>query len=332
MGICSSKGSAKPQVAELEPPAAAAAPTTGSAAAPAAADEPTIESMLKQEAAEGPTIESLLKQEAAKPPAPAARSEDNFAVANENVSTAIELAIAVAPKVPQLSTGKVSAEDGLAAQITNRISAVLESAGGVVATIAEVGAMLTGRGLDFEAAGRPLEPKPADTTGGAPPNMASALDKLQISGDLTTALTEEILQACKKKAAAINCPMNIAVCDAATETKGFLRMDGAWIGSIDIAMKKARTARDFNMDTRDIGPLCQPGQPLYGIEHSNQGLITFGGGVVLKNTAGTIVGAIGVSGGSVEQDHEVAAAGAPCASGGILLAKGRGRRGLERCS
>ena len=76
--------------------------------------------------------------------------------------------------------------------------------------------------------------------------------------------------------------MNIAVCDAHLELKGFLRMDGAWIGSIDIAFKKARTARDFNMDTRDIGPLCQPGQPLYCIEHSNQGLITFGGGVILK--------------------------------------------------
>ena len=119
-----------------------------------------------------------------------------------------------------------------------------------------------------------------DSAGGAPPDMATALDKLQLSGDLTTALVEQIIEECKKKAAAINCPMNIAVCDTSTELKGFLRMDGAWIGSIDIAMKKARTARDFNMDTRDIGPLCQPGQPLYGIEHSNQGLITFGGGVL----------------------------------------------------
>ena len=135
----------------------------------------------------------------------------------------------------------------------------------------------------------------------------------QLPGDLTTAKVEKILQACKAKAAAINCPMNISVCDAHLEMKGFLRMDGAWIGSIDIAMKKARTSRDFNMDTRDIGPLCQPGQPLYGIEHSNKGLITFGGGVLLKNATGTVVGAIGVSGGSVEQDHEVAAAGIACA-------------------
>ena len=152
-----------------------------------------------------------------------------------------------------------------------------------------------------------------DTAGGAPPDMATAMSILQLPGDLTTSKVEKILQACKAKATAINCPMNIAVCDAGLETKGFLRMDGAWIGSIDIAFKKARTARDFNMDTRDIGPLCQPGQPLYGIEHSNQGLITFGGGVLLKNAAGTVIGAIGVSGGSVEADHDVAAAGIPCA-------------------
>jgi len=103
--------------------------------------------------------------------------------------------------------------------------------------------------------------------------------------------------------------MNICVVDAGTMMKGFLRMDGAWLGSIDISHKKAKTARYFNMDTRVLGPLCQPNQPLYCIEHSNQGLITFGGGVILQNTEGMIIGAVGVSGGSVEQDHEVAAAG-----------------------
>lgn len=144
---------------------------------------------------------------------------------------------------------------------------------------------------------------------GAAPNMATALDKLQLKGDITTAQVESILDQCKQKAAELNCPMNIAVCDAGTNLKGFLRMDGAWLGSIDIAQKKARTARYFNLDTRDIGPLCQPGMPLYCIEHSNQGLITFGGGVVLQDASGTVIGAIGVSGGSVEQDHEVAAAG-----------------------
>ena len=144
--------------------------------------------------------------------------------------------------------------------------------------------------------------------------MATALDKLQIKGDITTATVEEVLQACKKKATEINCPMNICVVDAGTNLKGFLRMDGAWIGSIDISQKKARTSRYFNMDTKDIGPLCQPGQPLYCIEHSNGGLITFGGGVLLKDSSGTVIGAVGVSGGSVDQDHDVAAAGIPCAA------------------
>jgi uncharacterized protein GlcG (DUF336 family) len=87
-------------------------------------------------------------------------------------------------------------------------------------------------------------------------------------------------------------------------------MDGAWLGSIDIAIKKARTARYFDMDTGEIGKLSQPGKPLYGIEHSNDGLITFPGGVALKNSDGQGIGAIGVSGGSVKQDHEVAAEGA----------------------
>ncbi|WP_255155149.1 heme-binding protein [Ferruginibacter sp. HRS2-29] len=73
---------------------------------------------------------------------------------------------------------------------------------------------------------------------------------------------------------------------------------------------KAKTSRYFDMNSGEIGKLSQPGGPLYQIEHSNGGLISFPGGVVLKNKEGEILGAIGVSGGSVEQDHEVATAGA----------------------
>jgi len=72
-------------------------------------------------------------------------------------------------------------------------------------------------------------------------------------------------------------------------------MDGAWLGSIDISIRKARTARWFDMNTGEIGKLSQPGGPLYGIEHSNDGLITFPGGVPLINSQGEIVGAIGVT-------------------------------------
>ena len=104
--------------------------------------------------------------------------------------------------------------------------------------------------------------------------------------------------------------MNIAVVDAGANLVAFARMDGAWLGSLDISIKKAKTARFFDMNTGDIGGLSQPGGSLYNIEHSNGGLITFPGGIPIKNAAGDVIGAIGVSGSSVENDHIVADAGA----------------------
>ena len=131
-----------------------------------------------------------------------------------------------------------------------------------------------------------------------------------MADDLTLEAAERIVAAAKKKAAEINTKMDIAVVDAGGNLKAFVRMDGAWLGSIDIAQRKARTSRWFDMETGVIGTLSQPGGPLYGIEHSNGGLITFPGGVPLKNAQGEVVGAIGVSGSTVENDHTVAAAGA----------------------
>lgn len=107
--------------------------------------------------------------------------------------------------------------------------------------------------------------------------------------------------------------MDIAVVDAGANLKAFVRMDGAWLGSIDIAIKKARTARMFDMNTGDIGALSQPGGALYNIEHSNGGLITFPGGIPIKNDSGEVIGGIGVSGSTVEDDHTVAEAGARAA-------------------
>lgn len=123
-------------------------------------------------------------------------------------------------------------------------------------------------------------------------------------------LAEKIVAAAKKKSSEIGAKMNIAVVDAGANLKAFVRQDGAWLGSIDIAIKKARTARFFDFNTGEIGKLSQPGGSLYGIEHSNGGLITFPGGVVLKNADGEVVGAVGVSGSTVENDHAVAQAGA----------------------
>ncbi len=103
--------------------------------------------------------------------------------------------------------------------------------------------------------------------------------------------------------------MNIAIVDAGANLTAFARMDGAWLGSIDISIRKARTARFFDMNTGDIGQLSQPGGALYNIEHSNGGLITFPGGIPIKNSKGEVIGAIGVSGSTVENDHAVAEAG-----------------------
>ncbi|GGC59826.1 hypothetical protein GCM10011387_11830 [Pedobacter quisquiliarum] len=127
---------------------------------------------------------------------------------------------------------------------------------------------------------------------------------------ITLEQAEQLSEAAKAKAKEIGVPMNIAIVDAGANLVSFHRMDNAWLGSVDIAIKKAKTARFFDMNTGELGKLSQPGGPLYGIEHSNQGLITFPGGVILKDAEGKVVGAIGVSGGSVEQDHEVASAGA----------------------
>ena len=104
--------------------------------------------------------------------------------------------------------------------------------------------------------------------------------------------------------------MNICVVDAGSNLVAFAHMVGAWIRSVDISFKKAKTAAWFIMDTAVLSPLVQPGQPLYNIEHCNGGLITFPGGVIIKNETGEVIGAIGVSGNSAENDHAVAEAGA----------------------
>jgi uncharacterized protein GlcG (DUF336 family) len=130
-----------------------------------------------------------------------------------------------------------------------------------------------------------------------------------VSKTVTLSAAQAVVEAAVKKAEEIGVPMDIAVVDEGNNLTAFARMDGAWLGSIDIAQNKAYTARSFDMPTKDLAPLAQPNQPLYGIEASNQGrLIVFAGGIPLE-ADGKVVGAIGVSGGSVEQDHEVAEAG-----------------------
>jgi uncharacterized protein GlcG (DUF336 family) len=104
--------------------------------------------------------------------------------------------------------------------------------------------------------------------------------------------------------------MNIAVVDAGGNLVAHVRMDGAWIGSVDISIKKAWTSRAFNIATRDLSKLTQPGEDFFGIHASNDGrVMIFAGGIPLRRD-GQVVGAVGVSGGSGKQDHAVAEAGA----------------------
>lgn len=127
--------------------------------------------------------------------------------------------------------------------------------------------------------------------------------------NITLEQAEKAIAAAKTKAVELDTKMNITVVDGGANQVAFARMDGAWLGSADISLKKAKTARFFDMNTGVIGSLSQPGGALYNIEHSNGGLITFPGGVPLTDANGTIIGAIGVSGSSVENDHAVAMAG-----------------------
>jgi len=131
--------------------------------------------------------------------------------------------------------------------------------------------------------------------------------------DITLEQAEAALAAAHTTAVGQGTAMNIAVVDRAGQLKVFARMDGSFRGSIDIAIRKARTSAIFPLATGDIGALSQPGQPLYNIELSNDGLVSFGGGIPIIDTDGNQIGAIGVSGSTVEDDIAVAEVGAMAA-------------------
>jgi len=127
---------------------------------------------------------------------------------------------------------------------------------------------------------------------------------------LTLEDARRIIAAAEKEAKKIGQPMNIAVADAGGNLVAHVRMDNAWIGSIDISIKKAYTSRAFDIATKDLAEHSQSGNQFFGIHASNNGkVMIFAGGIPLKKD-GRVVGAIGVSGGSGEQDHQVAEAGA----------------------
>jgi uncharacterized protein GlcG (DUF336 family) len=118
----------------------------------------------------------------------------------------------------------------------------------------------------------------------------------------------------RRIAVEVGVPMNIAVIDDGANLKAFTRMDGALLGSIDIALGKARTAALFGMTTEAIGEFCKPGGTSPGLEQTNGGLVIFAGGVPIRDPQGRLLGAVGISGGAVAQDQEVAQAAATAAA------------------
>jgi uncharacterized protein GlcG (DUF336 family) len=134
--------------------------------------------------------------------------------------------------------------------------------------------------------------------------MSSSIKTIQLAD------ARRIIAAATKKAEEIGQPMNIAVVDAGGNLLAFERMENAWLGSIDISQKKAWTSRAFDITTKDLGSNSQSGDQFFGIHASNDGkVMIFAGGIPLKQE-GAVVGAVGISGGSGEQDHAVAEAGA----------------------
>ncbi len=130
---------------------------------------------------------------------------------------------------------------------------------------------------------------------------------------ITETQANAAIAAARRAAEKIGVPMNIAVLDDGANLKAFARMDGALLGSVDIALGKARTAALFAMRTEAVGEFCKPGGPSPGLDRTNGGLVVFAGGIPVRDPEGRLVGAVGISGGAVTQDRDVAEAAAAAA-------------------
>ena len=126
---------------------------------------------------------------------------------------------------------------------------------------------------------------------------------------MSLALAKALIEKVEKKSTEMGISVVIAVSDAAGRVTAVHCMDDAYIASYDIAVNKTFTSASLKMSTATLATLAQPGQPLYGIQHTNEGkIVIFGGGEPLE-VEGKIIGAIGVSGGTAEQDVRLAAYG-----------------------
>jgi len=133
---------------------------------------------------------------------------------------------------------------------------------------------------------------------------------------ITQSQTDAVIAAARQAAEQIGVPMNVAVFDNGANLKAFVRMDGALLGSADAAIGKAKTAALFGVNSEAIGEITKAGGPAPGLERTNGGLVVFAGGIPVKNAAGAVIGAVGVSGGHADQDTEVAQAAVAAAGNG----------------
>ena len=126
---------------------------------------------------------------------------------------------------------------------------------------------------------------------------------------ITSRHADLILEASRAKATELGIAVSVVVMDSGGNLKALARMDGAWLGSIDVALKKAKTSVLFEMESQTVWQFSSPNGPAHGIESTNDGLVTFAGGIPIKTKGGKLWGGVGVSGGTVEQDQEIARAG-----------------------
>ena len=126
---------------------------------------------------------------------------------------------------------------------------------------------------------------------------------------ITSRQADLILEASRSKATELGIAVSVVVMDSGGNLKALARMDGAWLGSIDVAIKKAKTSVLFEMESQTVWQFSSPNGPAHGIESTNDGLVTFAGGIPIKTKGGKLWGGVGVSGGTVEQDQEIARAG-----------------------
>ena len=124
--------------------------------------------------------------------------------------------------------------------------------------------------------------------------------------NITTRQAKTLVAAAENKATEIGVPVSIVMLDAGGHLKAFSRMDGAFLASIDVAMRKAKTAVLLETSSENVWDFCKPGGPAEGVQLTNGGMVTFGGGIPLKAADGQMLGAIGISGGTVPQDQEIA--------------------------